>query len=722
MRIRWKFLLILLCISLLPVLIMRWNGQWSMRELGDDLAGRTRDVLVRKTSRELKDIVDEHATILRRERDLVELALQVQASELEKIFADQTSRSDILKPYTSESSGRRPIDAEPSIRKLFRPMGMMGSRSLEVSYGKQTYWIPENLDKTVSGEIVNQLSQLIPVYRSLSYKHRDLILWQLTAFENGASAIYPAIQKIPMMGRKLRTNWYQLAKDKKQIVWSKPEIDPITNQIVFSVSAPFFKSDGNVIGVTAIVVPVNTLLKEDEHIGKLSNNIKSLLARPEMQATSDILGIRIIAREQIQEKMYHHWRASLEDEWLDIKDTQSIDQVITDLQKNITGVREVSYLGQESILAYGAIDDYQTALLVIVPKADIVAEAVSMETYVLERIANLIKVTSIILSVVIGAVIVLALILSRSVTKNISKLAIAARQVAHGDFSTRVQIDSRDEMGELGRTFNDMVPALEERVMMKQALDVAMEVQQNLLPKKIPQVSGIDIAGQSIYCDETGGDFYDFLDIGRHNGYQLGVAVGDVSGHGIQAALLMATVRAFLKSRVKQGGSIADVIADINRLVADDTSETGQFMTLFYVEIDPREMVLSWVRAGHDPAMLYRPTMDTIEELMGKGVALGVDGGSEYQGQIIKGLSQGQVLLIGTDGIWETQNESGEMFGKERLKALIRRYANLSSKKMITSIIAELQAFRKSVKQDDDITLVVIKIDESQPAAIWKLA
>ena len=92
MRIRWKFLLILLSISLLPVLIMRWNGQRSMRELGDDLAARTRDVLVRKTSRELKDLVDEHATILRRERDLVEMALRVQASELEKIFADQTSR------------------------------------------------------------------------------------------------------------------------------------------------------------------------------------------------------------------------------------------------------------------------------------------------------------------------------------------------------------------------------------------------------------------------------------------------------------------------------------------------------------------------------------------------------------------------------------------------------------------------------------------------------
>jgi sigma-B regulation protein RsbU (phosphoserine phosphatase) len=682
---------------------MRWNGQRSMRELGYDLAGRTRDVLVRKASLELKDLVDEHATILRRERDLVELALQVQASELEKIFSDQILSGNISISRTTESSGRGPVDAGRGRRKRFRGMGMMSSGFFEVSYSNQAYWDPEYPDKTLSSEIVDQLSQLIPVYRALSNKHRDLILWQLTVLENNVAAIYPAIQRIPMMLRRHWTNWYRLARDRKQIVWSKPEIDPITNQLVFIVSAPFFRSDGKPGGVTAIVVPVDALLREDEHIGKLSENITSLLIRPEQRAGLNTVGIRIIAREQTIEKLHHHWRASLKEDWLQISDTDSIDQIARDLQNNQTGVREVSFLGRESLLAYGTIDDYQTALLVIVPKMDIVAEAVSM-------IADLITLTSIILSVVIGAVILVALFLSRSVTKSISRLATAARKVANGDFSARVQIDTRDEMGELGHTFNDMVPALEERMMMKQELNLAMEVQQNLLPQKTPRLPGVDIAGQSIYCDETGGDYYDYLRVGRLNGDLVGIAVGDVSGHGIQAALLMATVRAFLKSRVKQGGSIADVIADVNRLVAADASETGQFMTLFYAEIEPYGKALHWVRAGHDPALLYQPEGDHFEELKEKGVALGVDGGSEYHGQTIKGLSQGQVLLIGTDGLWETQNESGEMFGKERLKTLIRQNAHLPSAGIVTSILEGLQAFRKSVKQADDLTLVVIKI------------
>jgi len=295
---------------------------------------------------------------------------------------------------------------------------------------------------------------------------------------------------------------------------------------------------------------------------------------------------------------------------------------------------------------------------------------------------------------------------------DIKQVSKAADKVARGDYHQTLPVKTRDEVGELTISFNTMVHQLKERMQMKEAMNLAMEVQQNLLPAEMPVVKGLDIAGQSIYCDETGGDLYDFLELCCRNSDQIGIAVGDVSGHGISAALLMATVRAFLRSRVTQPGSLSEIINDVNRLVAHDTRETSQFMTLFYAEIDPSEKSISWIRAGHDPAMLYSPDTDTIEELMGKGVALGVDGGSEYQGQIIKGFSQGQVLLIGTDGIWETQNESGEMFGKERLKALIRRYAHLSSKKMITSIIEELQAFRKSAKQDDDITLAVIKIDK----------
>jgi sigma-B regulation protein RsbU (phosphoserine phosphatase) len=317
-----------------------------------------------------------------------------------------------------------------------------------------------------------------------------------------------------------------------------------------------------------------------------------------------------------------------------------------------------------------------------------------------------------------GIVFILAIVmLIRFVTgrtvADIKQVSKAADKVARGEYHQTLPVKTRDEVGELTLSFNTMVHQLEERMQMKEAMNLAMEVQQNLLPAEMPVVKGLDIAGQSIYCDETGGDLYDFLELCCRNSDQIGIAVGDVSGHGISAALLMATVRAFLRSRVTQPGSLSEIINDVNRLVVNDTSETGQFMTLFYAEIEPHGKGLRWVRAGHDPALLYSPDMDNFEELKGKGIALGIDDGSEYHSQKIEGLSQGQVLLIGTDGLWETQSESGEMFGKKRLKSLIKQNAHLSSAEIITSIIEAIQAFRKSIRQADDITLVVIKIDKS---------
>jgi hypothetical protein len=140
-----------------------------------------------------------------------------------------------------------------------------------------------------------------------------------------------------------------------------------------------------------------------------------------------------------------------------------------------------------------------------------------------------------------------------------------------------------------------------EHDMIKQSLDLARDVQQNLLPHKNPQMQRLDIAGRSIYCDETGGDYYDFIisDAGKNG--QLAVAIGDVSGHGISSALLMATVRSSLRQRLSQPGGAGDIISDVNRQLAHDVEDSGQFMTLFYLKIDPTKQELQWVRAGHDP-------------------------------------------------------------------------------------------------------------------------
>ena len=172
----------------------------------------------------------------------------------------------------------------------------------------------------------------------------------------------------------------------------------------------------------------------------------------------------------------------------------------------------------------------------------------------------------------------------------------------------------------------------------------------------------------------------------------------------------MATVRAFLRCRVTQPGSIAEIINDVNRLTANDTRETSQFMTLFYAEIDPVKKTLNWVRAGHDPAIFFDPAMNNFYELDGEGVALGIDEKIKYQENVKTELSKGQIIVIGTDGLWEAQNKSGEMFGKERLKALIREQSQSSAEVILNGIIDSLKVFQGTVKQEDDVTVVVAKV------------
>jgi hypothetical protein len=148
-------------------------------------------------------------------------------------------------------------------------MGMMGSRPLDVSYRKLTEWIPSGVSKTEAGEVLSKISGMLPIYRSLEQKQSDLILWQFTAFENGIYTVYPAIKRMPMMRGGLKSDWYELAKKRNQVVWSKPDIDPFTTQIVFTVSAPFYQPNGDLMGVTAIAVPVDVLLQKDDHYGIL---------------------------------------------------------------------------------------------------------------------------------------------------------------------------------------------------------------------------------------------------------------------------------------------------------------------------------------------------------------------------------------------------------------------------------------------------------------------
>lgn len=248
----------------------------------------------------------------------------------------------------------------------------------------------------------------------------------------------------------------------------------------------------------------------------------------------------------------------------------------------------------------------------------------------------------------------------------------------------------------------------------KKALILAGEVQKSLLPQEKPLVKGLDIAGRNVSCDEIGGDYFDFLWRHKSRKGAVSIVVGDISGHGVDSALLMTTARAFLRMRAAQPGSNSEIISEMNNHLASDVLGTGKFMTLFYLAIDPEQRDLKWVRAGHDPALVYTPNTDEFEELKGNGIALGVVDNFEYIEHHKKELKNGQIIAIGTDGIWEAFNSQGQMFGKNRLRKIIQAHADKPAEDILGAVYGGLHAFMNGAKSADDITLVIIKVDELQ--------
>ncbi len=320
-----------------------------------------------------------------------------------------------------------------------------------------------------------------------------------------------------------------------------------------------------------------------------------------------------------------------------------------------------------------------------------------------------------IFSIVLGIVFVfvgarLNVLSGKSIIQPIMDMMVLVRRVRKGHFKQRVRVVSNDELGVLGDGFNEMIEGLIERDQIRQSLYLAKEVQQTLLPRKSPEVDGLDIAATIVYCDETGGDYYDFLDARETHPGEFTAVIGDVSGHGIPSALMMATGRAFLRQRSMLPGTAADIVSDVNRQMTRDFGESGSFMTLFYLTIDASNMCLYWVRAGHDPAIFYDPATDTFEELRGAGIALGVDSDGRYEQFQKTGLKKGQVIVLGSDGLWEARNPKGEMFGKEPIHQIIRQNPKAVAREILTSSFNAFNVFLGDRAPEDDVTLVVIKI------------
>ncbi len=403
------------------------------------------------------------------------------------------------------------------------------------------------------------------------------------------------------------------------------------------------------------------------------------------------------------------WATEIESQTLMAENSVDLELLIEDLEAQRDGLLRMPYQGRDSLWVYGRLQRVGATLLYILPYEDIQMVADEAQQFIREATDEQIQIASVASIMLIALVGALAVFASRSVTGPLRDLSKMATHLANGDLNAKVEVQGRDEIGDVAEAFNVMVPQLRENMNVRQTMATAYEVQQNLLPKNAPVLEGLDIAGRSLYCDDIGGDYYDFLNLPAAGfGPRVGIAVGDVTGHGVPSALTMTTVRALLHAKAHETLSLASVIDDVNVHLTEGAT-AGRFVTLIYMVIEPSTRTVRWVSAGHDPTIVFEPVSESFSELEGEDIPLGVKGDWHFKESQRDEWCDGAIMVIGTDGIWEARNEEGEMFGKDSLRDVIQRHAHRPAETICEAVSQALDAFRGTTQYKDDVTLVVIK-------------
>ncbi len=306
--------------------------------------------------------------------------------------------------------------------------------------------------------------------------------------------------------------------------------------------------------------------------------------------------------------------------------------------------------------------------------------------------------------------------ISEGIVAAVHVLHRRTRAVVAGDLTTEIDVPNEDEFGDLAASFNEMIRTIRQgqqdalaRERLTRELETARSIQERLLPNAAPILAGFEITGTSVPSREIGGDYFDFL--GQDDG-TIGLAIGDVSGKGMPAALLMANLQASLQGQVIHPSSVAEVVGRVNNLLVAST-DPHMFATFFYGVLDTRTATLVSTNAGHNPPLILRGNGD-VETLGTGGLLLGMMPDQVY-GQEETHLEPGEVLVLFTDGITEAVGPGADdgdpeaMFGDEALEEVLRRHAHLPAAGIREAILSAVAEHTAGVNQSDDITLVVVR-------------
>jgi sigma-B regulation protein RsbU (phosphoserine phosphatase) len=298
-------------------------------------------------------------------------------------------------------------------------------------------------------------------------------------------------------------------------------------------------------------------------------------------------------------------------------------------------------------------------------------------------------------------------------------LSGGVREIAQGNLKARVPVRSRDEFGHLAQAFNEMAQDLEahqkllvDQERLHRELELCRQIQNEMLPHEPLRMGLAEVKGVSIPAREVGGDFFNYFLLPDG---ELALLMGDVSGKGLSAALLMANIQATLRARLPLEQNLVDLADALDRDV-DRNTPRGVYLTLFVGILDTTKKTLRYVNAGHNPQFVLR-SEGGLEPLPSTGLPLALFAGHGYQERTIS-LADGDMLFFYTDGMVETQNEAGDLFGTERLEPLLVAHHEETVDRVLARAEESVRAFRGTAEPFDDATMMVLRLGPTSVGAV----
>jgi sigma-B regulation protein RsbU (phosphoserine phosphatase) len=654
MGIRLKFLLLLLVFSILPLVAFLVFHQRIYQSVGRDIYEIARLLLLQTAARDLQATAGTYADNIRRELHLTEALVKARLMDPEALPA--VASSDLQNPASL-----------PSIANLRRALAVL--------------------------------------FDEVAVLRRGLVELEVS-FPDGTSVRYPANSPFGADQNPVDAApsvWTGDNPSASTWVWpgGADGFDRPQKPAVVTLCLPWRARDGSLRAVLLAGFDMLTVLETARPSSQWSPYMQTSLLRLRPNADpSRGAPLMIATRRPISEGL--QWQFEMAPFKVAPEDSEMIGKLFQGSFYGREGYVSFEFGGEASLIAYAEVGE-ALGIVDLLPQREVLYRIARHP----QRLGRWLIVDSILAA---GAVIVVLVLMaahrSRRMLDPFFSMIAAFNRVSAGDLTTRLSFEARDERRMVAEAFNQMVVDLEKGFRSRQALEVAHEVQHNFLPETSIALAGLDIVTRIRYCEETGGDYIDIL---RGKEGRVAVVVGDVTGHGVGAALLMATARALIRGSYASMDDLAALMDVVNRNLCADIGTTGRFVTLFALEIDLATYEMAWVRAGHDPAWRYSARSSAIHPLGGGGIALGVDPSHRFTVNHGHRLEPGDVALIGTDGLWETTDPEGGFFGKGRIKNVLANSSGRTATEIGEIVLAAVDRFRGDQKLADDVSLAVVR-------------